>query len=209
MLVPAQERLKELSVQELVEKGKIEFDQESSDFLVKTMGRTVRVHFPDFTIEEKLDMWHCLTLLQYMYTATGIELSGEMQGLTQMRGGLARGAGFDKDISVMFARYFSKVSAADFRSACEKLGGTIVDGKADVTAVISYAPMFPVMLNFWEADDEFPASGKVLVDKNAECYLELEAAGGACAAVVQAIAGILGTYEINSNWPSGYSSGQN
>lgn len=39
----------------------------------------------------------------------------------------------------------------------------------------------------WEADDEFPASGKVLVDAMAEHYLEMEAAGGACSAVIQEI----------------------
>ena len=53
--------------------------------------------------------------------------------------------------------------------------------------MIPYAPRFPVTFRFWCGDDEFPPSGKALVDAAAEHYLTLEAAGGACASVTQAI----------------------
>ena len=87
----------------------------------------------------------------------------------------------------MFERYFSDITKDEFLSACERSGGVMVDGKADVSVIIPYAPMFKVLVNFWEGDDEFPASGKVLVDENAEHYLEIEAAGGACSAVIMEI----------------------
>ena len=87
----------------------------------------------------------------------------------------------------MFERYFSEIKADEFLEKCLQLGGRKIEGKADVTAVIPYAPMFPVMVSFWEADDEFAASGKVLVDGNGSHYLTIEAAGGACSAVIQEI----------------------
>ncbi len=108
-----------------------------------------------------------------------------------MPGGSARGQGFDKDFQTMYERFFSKTSADEFKDACLKMGAAIKDGKADVTAVFSYAPRFPICITFWEADDEFPASGKTLVDKNAYNYLEVEAAGGACASVVMRIDEVL------------------
>lgn len=77
----------------------------------------------------------------------------------------------------MFSHYFSSVTKKDF----------LIDGKADVSVIIPYALRFPIMANYWEADDEFPASGKVLVDAMAEHYLGIEAAGGACSAVIQEI----------------------
>ena len=47
--------------------------------------------------------------------------------------------------------------------------------------------MFPIQINYWEGDDEFLPSGKVLVDENAEHYLTIEAAGSACIIVVNGI----------------------
>lgn len=185
MLLPARERLKQYSVAELCEKGKIRFDETRQVFLVESMHEIIPVPYPDFVIPVELEMWHHLTILQYMDTADGTALSGREISLGQMRGGLSRGPGFDKDISAMFANGFHGVTAGQFRAACEALGGTILPGNADVSARISYAPMFPVTVRFWEEDEEFPASGKTLVDANAEHYLTIEAAGGACATVVQ------------------------
>ena len=87
----------------------------------------------------------------------------------------------------MFARDFRTARAEDVARACEALGGRLLPGSADVTAVIDYAPRFPVTVRFWCGDEEFQPSGKTLVDASAEHYLTLEAAGGACASVVQAI----------------------
>ncbi len=136
-------------------------------------------------------MWRHLTLLQYLDTADGTPLAGTEIALSQMRGGLSRGWGFDKDLSLMFSREFHDASAEDVARACRALGGRIVPGKADVNAVIHYAPRFPVTVHFWCGDEEFPASGKVLVNAAAEHYLTLEAAGGACSSVVQAIIRVL------------------
>lgn len=122
-----------------------------------------------------------------MDTADGSPLSGQWIGLASMRGGLSRGTGFDKDIATMFARYFADTTAEEFQGACLRLGGEILPGKADVTVKIPYAPHFPVLVNFWEGDEEFTASGKTLVDAEAEHYLTIEAAGGACSAVIEEI----------------------
>lgn len=198
MLEPARERLKQYTIEELCRKGKLDYDAETAEFPVQSMGQIIHVHYPDFVIRENLEMWHHLTILQYMDTADGSPLSGTEIGLTQMRGGLSRGRGFDKDISLMFDRYFQNVTPDQFRDACIALGGEIKKSKADVSAVIWYAPMFPVTVNFWEGDDEFPPSGKTLVDANAEHYLTIEAAGGACSSVVQALKNTLNPENANN-----------
>lgn len=188
MLEPARKKLQKYSVEELCEKAGITFDDQTREYLVPSMGMQIRVHYPDFIISQTLDMWHHLTILQYMDTADGTALTDKWISLADMRGGLSRGFGFNKDIETMFRRKFGSVSAERFAQACGNLGGRIQKGKADVSAVIPYAPRFPVTVNFWVADDEFPASGKVLVNERAEHYLTIEAAGGACSAVVAALA---------------------
>lgn len=191
MLIPAKERLKKYSIEEICRKAGIEFDHSQKKFCFNSLGKEVQVSYPDFELTisgiETPGMWHHLTLLQYMDTADGQPLSEEWQSLTEMPGGLSRGAGFNKDISSMISRSFSSLTKEAFAQLCQSLGARIIPSPADVTAEFSYAPRFPILLNFWTADDEFPASGKCLVRKGADHYLGIEAAGGACSAIVQAM----------------------
>ena len=51
------------------------------------------------------------------------------------------------------------------------------DGKPvlrDFSAVLPVLPFFPVLLRFWEADDEFPAQLQFLWDRNSMRYLTYE-----------------------------------
>ena len=187
MLAPARQKLMGRKIPDICEKAGVVFDEATDDLLVPSLGEIIRVRLPEYIILQDVDMWRHLTLLQYLDTADGTPLSGTEIGLGDMRGGLSRGAGFDRDLEMMFARDFRKARAEDVAAACRALGGRIIPGTADVTAVIDYAPRFPVTVRFWCGDEEFPPSGKTLVDASAEHYLTLEAAGGACSSTVQAI----------------------
>ena len=62
------------------------------------------------------------------------------------------------------------------KAACAKLGGTLekrVAG-ADVTCRIPVTPFFPVLLQFWEGDDEFPPKLMLLWDRNSMDFLHFE-----------------------------------
>ena len=186
MLAPARERLMGRSAAQLCANAGVTQDG-NGDILLPSLGEIIRVPTTDYVISQPLDMWRHLTLLQYLDTADGTPLAGREIALAEMPGGLSRGSGFDKDISLMFAREFAEATAEDVERACKTLGGEFIPDKADVAAVIPYAPRFPVTVRFWQGDEEFPLSGKASVDANAVHYLTLEAAGGACSAVVQAI----------------------
>ena len=187
MLAPARQKLMGRKIPDICEKAGVVYDEDTDDLLVPSLGEVIRVRLPEWIVLQDVDMWRHLTLLQYLDTADGTPLSGTQIGLSDMRGGLSRGRGFDGDIETMFARDCRKATAEDVARACQALGGRILPGSADVTAVIDYAPRFPITVRFWCGDDEFPPSGKTLVDAAAEHYLTLEAAGGACSSTVQAI----------------------
>lgn len=191
MLIPAKERLRKYSIEDICRKAAVSFDESENVFFFSSLGKDIRIRYPEFELtisgSETPGMWHHLTLLQYLDTADGEPLSEEWQSLADMPGGLSRGAGFNKDIETMISRSFSSISKEAFARLCLDLGARIIPSRADVTAEFPYAPRFPILLNYWEADDEFPASGKCLVRKGAEHYLGIEAAGGACSAVVQAL----------------------
>jgi len=74
-----------------------------------------------------------------------------------------------------YAAYFQN-RAAELQAACTALGGTPQKSMsgADVTCLIPVTPFFPVLLQFWDADDEFPAKLMVLWDRNADRFLHFE-----------------------------------
>lgn len=78
---------------------------------------------------------------------------------------------------------FTKKYAARFnghleelRSACEKLGGVLQArmAGADVTCKFQVTPFFPVLLQFWEGDEEFAPKLMLLWDRNTDQFMHFE-----------------------------------
>lgn len=62
------------------------------------------------------------------------------------------------------------------KTACAKLGGSLEKrmAGADITCRIPVTAYFPVLLQFWEGDDEFPPKLMLLWDRNANSFLHFE-----------------------------------
>ena len=63
------------------------------------------------------------------------------------------------------------------KKACLAAGGEAVMGKADLCFIFHPFPQIPMQLNYWEADEDFPAQVKVLVDSNVTDYVHVETTG--------------------------------
>ncbi len=88
----------------------------------------------------------------------------------------AAGASPSADIfSQKYADYFSG-KVEELKQSCIRLGGQIKPrlAGADVTAEIPAFPFFPVLIQFWDADDEFPAQIKIMWDDQTMRYLNFE-----------------------------------
>jgi len=62
------------------------------------------------------------------------------------------------------------------KEACVRLGGIHETGlaRADVTCRIPVTSFFPVLLQFWEGDEEFPPKLMLLWDRNTDRFLHFE-----------------------------------
>ena len=56
----------------------------------------------------------------------------------------------------------------------KSLGGVQKASKADLCIEIPFLPMYPLTVNIWFADDEYSATGKLLLDESADYYLTIE-----------------------------------
>lgn len=64
----------------------------------------------------------------------------------------------------------------ELKTACEELGGVLQPtmAGADVTYRIPVTPFFPVLLQFWAGDEEFPPKLILLWDRNTDRFLHFE-----------------------------------
>ena len=64
----------------------------------------------------------------------------------------------------------------ELRAACNAMGGVFHPrlAGADVTCRIQVTPFFPVLLQYWEGDDEFPPKLMLMWDRNTDQFLRFE-----------------------------------
>lgn len=64
----------------------------------------------------------------------------------------------------------------DLKTACKKMGGILQPSMAgaDLTCKFQVTPFFPVLLQFWEGDDEFSPKLLLLWDRNSDNFLHFE-----------------------------------
>ncbi len=78
-----------------------------------------------------------------------------------------------------FTRKYAKLfdgRLEELKAACESLSGTQQPrmAGADLTCKFQVTPFFPVLLQFWEGDEEFPPRLLILWDQNAHKFMHFE-----------------------------------
>lgn len=127
----------------------------------------------DFLTERKADYNEAMTIYDVLCCSEdNCSLTGEWVNagsLSAIRGGnLKKGPDFFKDAAEPFAGKAQALSRS-----CEALGGKKLE-KGDVAYEFQLFPFLPVILRFWDLDEEFPASMQILVDKNILKYMHYE-----------------------------------
>lgn len=178
MLQAAKKKLKDRMPEDMAIKGNLLYDSKKQELSFKLFGVQTTISYPDYVITPEPNMWLALTVFQYLDEADGCSLSNELMSSSDfIDGGLIRGSSFDNENNKIIREVTENKSPEELKEAILKNGGQLIDGKADLCAKFYFMPNFPIYLNIWFADDEFPSSCKVLFDKSAEHYLKVEAAG--------------------------------
>lgn len=168
MMKAAKERLSDRDPAAIVKNAKVEFSD--GLFRFQSLGMSVTVSYPAWEITPELPGWHALVILHYLDLADGMPLTGKTITFAQRKDGMVRGGTFDRKAE-------STISKLDFdalKIRCASLGGVEKKSNADFCVELPFLPMYPVTLNYWLADEDFLASGRLLLDSSAEHYLTIE-----------------------------------
>ena len=111
-------------------------------------------------------------LLCYHQGETAPALTGQWCAVgTFVVTGVTKTDTFTKKYAAMFDGRLN-----DLKAAAQRLGGILWPpmAGADVTCLIPVTPFFPVLLQFWEGDEEFPPKLMLLWDRNTDKFLHFE-----------------------------------
>jgi hypothetical protein len=164
----------------MIHKYSLEYD---SDWLYITFvnriyrinRKTGNVQWSDHNFETVYESDYNETMTIYdvlCYSKDGCHLANEFVNInslsTIMTGNLSQNSGFFKNIADFF-----NGKTIELHHACVVLSGKEL-GKGDVAFELKLFPFLPIIIRFWEADDEFPASIQILTDRNTLDYMHYE-----------------------------------
>lgn len=178
------EKLVDLGRERFLEKdqdamaARLGLETDADALFIDVLGRRVRVRredgraFMDDTGEPASANIALFVYDLLGHTPDPVVLAHEWASLAQLSG-MQGGAVNAQDFFAKYKQAFDG-HAADLARACEKLGGTPAQDKADVAFVVPACVFVPVYFKFYESDEEFPAQLTMLCDANTNKYLYYE-----------------------------------
>ncbi len=190
MMKAAREWLANRDPVDIAKKTGIAYDEETKRFSFVSLGAEIGIRYPDYEIDPCVNEWHQLVVLHYMKLADGTPLTGQWMTMGEVKDGLIRGGDFDRRCETMIRSRLSQIPEEELVRKCQELGGRITKSNADLSVRFDFLPYYPLLLKLWFADEEFPASGKLLLDTSADHYLMIEDAVSVGQIIMEALIGV-------------------
>lgn len=174
MLLSAKQRLEGRDPEELAKNSGAVFDTEKNLLVVKSLNEEIEIRLPEYTFVQEVEEWQQLVLLHYLDLGDGTLASEELITFGNLKDGLIRGTKFDHTLVQGLEKFLKGKTEKELCTICEELGGEQVKSNADICMKFDFLPNYPLWLKIWLADEEFEASGKLLLSKSADHYLTVE-----------------------------------
>lgn len=128
--------------------------------------------------EQCRDSWVKMIVYDYVRRKGGAPVTGDWVAFDHFPRTPSHIKAFQKTAEDELASAFDQ-DRASFEARLVQQGSTQEHGqiRADYSCRLDLLPRIPLLLRFWAADDEFPASCKLFVDSSANQYLDMEFLG--------------------------------
>ncbi len=151
-----------------------EYDSEQNVLRLGFIGNTLTISLPDYRPDRELGIWEHLMLLHYLNLGDGTPMTGRLINFGSLKDGMVRGGGFDRNAERTLSRQLSSMTEEEIIERFTAAGAVPAEGRGDLTFVFYFFPHYPVTVNVWLADEDFPVSAKMMVDASADHYLMIE-----------------------------------
>jgi hypothetical protein len=152
-----------------------DYDPPTKGYRIFVWGEEYGIYPDEFKIirlqDENPDVSHLLQLfiIYYLLKSKDIPINREWISEKDIPGGATFFRGPHKiPTHIIEMQYEGEIE--EFRKKCECLAGIPLD-MADAAYAFEITPRIPVVVQFWDKDDEFPAEAKILFDKTVAEHL--------------------------------------
>ena len=143
---------------------------------LKLWGETIDLDFPELVARREalgpLPLPFQALLMFYLATTDGLASAGEWVSFSDLPGGRMYAQAFQGYSGHVLTRTFGEDVAA-FQSACLKVGGVPVE-LGDAAFAFAGLPRVPLMVTYWQGEDEIPSTAQVLFDRSATHHLPVD-----------------------------------
>ena len=174
MALSARKRLENRRPEEVAARSGSVYDPQKRTIRLKSLERELLLALPEYVFEQPLDEWYQLVVLHYLDMADAAPVSDELITFGGLKDGLIRGTKFDRKMERELCSFLQGKRREQLCSLVTACGGTAVESNSDICARFDFLPFYPLWLKIWLADDEFEASGKLLLSRSADHYLTVE-----------------------------------
>ena len=174
MLASARKRLENRRPEELAQRSGSIYEHENKIICLTSLGQSISIRLPSYEFEQPIREWHQLVILHYLDLADQTPVSEEQITFGNLKDGLIRGIKFDHTMDRELTVFLKNKSEDQILRIIKACGGRIISSNADICAQFEFLPFYPLWLKIWLSDEEFDASGKVLLSKSADHYLTIE-----------------------------------
>lgn len=148
--------------------GIIRFKMLNNEYEVRNEG----LFFNDKYVEHP---WSKIIIYDYVRRKGDIPLTGDWVSLGHFPDAASHTKAFQSKAESKIAEKFNN-RLYELKVRCTEMEGTETGSKinADYVCGFNLLPCVPLYLCFWVADEEYQASCKLYVDRNAEAYIDIE-----------------------------------
>ena len=155
-----------------------EIDPGRGEFRLALVALPTIVTYPDFRIldaqDNVLPPFFQAMLMYYFDSPKAIPVTGKWVSFADLPEGRVYDSAFQNNTGNVLVKSFG-LDIERLQKACESLGGEALSSYGDAAYVIQALPRIPMVVNYWQGDEDFPSTCKFLFDESVSYYLPTEA----------------------------------
>lgn len=148
------------------------------EFRLPLIDAPIIVTFPDFRVldadDNELPLFFQTMLMYYFDSPGALPVAGRWISFADLPEGRVYDSAFQNNTGNALVKAYGQ-DVESLHEACGKLAGEAISGYGDVAFVFQALPHIPIMVNYWQGDEDFPSTCKLLFDESIGHYLPTEA----------------------------------
>lgn len=190
----SRKRLQKLNPEQIATSSKAKFDGENNVFYFESFGRYFSISFPEgqvyyYSSNDQPEISYRLILLNYLSNSKNLPLTQNWVSYRELPQGNVFFPAIKTHVLDTLAKFYEGCDKNQLQNNLSKIGFSLATSKADLAAKAFFAPRIPVLIQFWEGDEDVPSSCRILFDSSIEYHLHIEDIAVLCSIIKNLVTG--------------------